>query len=402
MKVLELQNLLYNAKHVKDMWFSELPAPESIDQLLSMDYDGTPSGDSFETMFSEMLYTVLGRKPHYFVNKNGAGKHLRHLYFASDASLKPLRRVLPLCEYVELEESTLGEDLLSLGAKIGIKHNAGEYMSNLLGIGNSTLRKLLLEDRDGVFPVANTLAEVCLEVRIMRIIKLNQAMPLHNCGRGACQPYFLDHAYMSPVYKNNIPCPYESSAESVKYGFRKYLEAYHSKLYESVQCVSNLTASASVKVAILQRFEGSGTRSFVNLDRMLLSIYQITSQESIEIMFISSKTPAHIQALKFCSFHILIAPHSSQLSNLIFTPAGVSIIELQNEKLIEDTFLWLGERMNLHYQRLKQGNIAVSGENNVPDSVTHPKMANQLVHISNFEKALDNALQNLRENGFVA
>ena len=68
----------------------------------------------------------------------------------------------------------------------------------------------------------------------------------------------------------------------------------------------------------------------------------------MEIMFINGKTSPFMQAAKFCSFHLLVTPNSSQMVNLIFTPSGVSVIEIQTE-WGETTF------MSIHYQHLQLG-----------------------------------------------
>ena len=72
-------------------------------------------------------------------------------------------------------------------------------------------------------------------------------------------------------------------------------------------------------------------------------------------MFINGATPALVQAFKFCACHLIVSPHSSQLSNLVFSYPGISVIELQNEELVENTFLQLGTKLGLHYQLLKAG-----------------------------------------------
>eukprot|EP01052_Picozoa_sp_SAG31_P069117 SAG31_NODE_27939_length_418_cov_0.623824_1_plen_76_part_01 len=74
----------------------------------------------------------------------------------------------------------------------------------------------------------------------------------------------------------------------------------------------------------------------------------------------------------FRAFDILLTPHSSQLANLVFTPPGRSIIEMQAwragpSKASKDgswdrTFFRMSEQLQLHHQ------VIVSNEDNGVDA----------------------------------
>lgn len=200
----------------------------------------------------------------------------------------------------------------------------------------------------------------------------------------------VQHAYMSPRYKNNLPEPVDFSASALQDSFRKVLGARRHVCVEK----GRREPPTTITVAILCRDEGAGLRQFVNVNEMLLSIRRAVQDSEIKIWFISSTTPAVEQAVLFCSFHILISPHSSQLTNLVFTPSGLSVIEIQNEALREFTFEQLGRKMSLHYQLLKTGNRP-------PINGSAPKTSDIIVDITRFEAAVANALSALRSQGFI-
>eukprot|EP00602_Paraphysomonas_sp_CaronLab_P006709 CAMPEP_0185029106 /NCGR_PEP_ID=MMETSP1103-20130426/15210_1 /TAXON_ID=36769 /ORGANISM="Paraphysomonas bandaiensis, Strain Caron Lab Isolate" /LENGTH=354 /DNA_ID=CAMNT_0027563723 /DNA_START=655 /DNA_END=1719 /DNA_ORIENTATION=- len=351
-------------------------------------------------MYNEMLYSVLGRKPHFYVGTNDTGSHFRKKYETGNSPSKALRRVVPLCLYSKHKHTLQDDYMHSMKNGLRRRSSSGESndVSRWLAIGNTTLRNMLLESSDLIFPLDASLAEVCQEVRTLRVMNVTEAMPLLKCNKD-CQSYYLQHAYMPPVRSGRVPHSHQFHVEGVQPVFKKYLQSYHSDLLETMQCVSNVTKSDSVRIAILQHFEVDGTQSFVNFDRMLLSIHKITSQEFIDVIFISNKTPAHMQALRFCNFHILVTPHSSHLSNLIFSPPGVSVIELQSETLEDDIYLWLGQHMNLHYQLLNEGNIVLSGS--MTDAQASNRLIRMKISLKSFELALENAVESLRKGGYI-
>jgi hypothetical protein len=63
-------------------------------------------------------------------------------------------------------------------------------------------------------------------------------------------------------------------------------------------------------------------------------------------VFIDSDTPALEQAMAFCTCHLLITPHSSQLANLVFSTRGISAVEVQADTgFIEPTFQNLAQKV---------------------------------------------------------
>jgi Glycosyltransferase 61 len=199
----------------------------------------------------------------------------------------------------------------------------------------------------------------------------------------------VERAYTSPRYKNNLPEPVDLSISALQESFRRILGGR-----DSTRCLQKHRPRTNITIAVLYRDEGSGLRQFVNINEMMLSIRRVVKESEIKVWFISSTTPALDQALLFCSFHILISPHSSQLSNLVFTPAGLSVIEIQNEQLVENTFEQLGRRSGLHYQLLKTGN-------HPPKNGSYAKTADVVVNIALFEAAVAEAVSAVRLQGYV-
>lgn len=199
----------------------------------------------------------------------------------------------------------------------------------------------------------------------------------------------VERAYLSPRYKNNLPEPVNISISALQHTFRSKVVGVGHR-----SCVDKLEPRRSIAIALLYRDEGSGLRRFVNANDMLLSIRRVVKEPEIKVWFISSTTPALDQAVMFCSFHILISPHSSQLSNLVFTPFGLSVIEIQNEELVENTFAHLGRKMHLHYQLLKTGN-------HPPIHGSYAKTSDVVVNITAFETALANAVRSVRLQGYL-
>ena len=101
--------------------------------------------------------------------------------------------------------------------------------------------------------------------------------------------------------------------------------------------------------------DGAGMRKSASLVDVLMTLVAGTRQHSIDFLFINGRTPALIQAGLFCSYHLFVSPHSSQLTNLVFARPGVSVIELQNEMFVENTFIDLGTKVGIDYHLPKQG-----------------------------------------------
>jgi hypothetical protein len=332
MRLLELHGVLYNLEHGTLSWSSSLPQQE-ISQLVSMDYPGYHRTD-YESMVLALLETMARRKiPFHFLHseetfRDGFSKRFpRYLH--------PFEIVAPLC---------------AAGAK-------GEWQPPTKH-KNHPIPPLPPSDIT-TLPIHLPLAHFC------------QAF-LRSNGTGQTRGwspfpkvYYLEHALLPRVYKNNIPPPFVSSAKGLHLSLNSLISQNFSTTmaedHGSLRCLSPPPPSSQSatplsrfpQVALLLRAEGKGLRRFVNVQEMVLSIRKITGQEFISLLFISSKTPGLVQAARFCQFHILVTPHTSQLTNLVFAPPNVSVIEIQNEGLQEETFQNLSLKMGLHYQLLK-------------------------------------------------
>ena len=317
MKILELHGHSYNYKIDNLPWNSSFPS--YISQLVSMDYPGNFFTD-YERMTLSFLYRLIGKEiPYYFVYKpphGNIGTRLNNRFY-----LNIIEIIAPLC--INYSVTTI---------KTTTKIN------NL------------------IFPTNLTLYELC------------QLIPPHY--NFICPNInYLEHAYLSPIYKNNIPFPYDTSANGLRISFKQYVQNHSTLLHNDTfdDCVtnnynnnnsnSNQRPALHPRVAIIQRSEGNGLRQFDNLNDVLLAVQRITLQEKIDILYINSKTPGILQAARFCQYHLIISPHTSQLANLVYSPINISVIEIQNPRLIEETFLSLGKKVQLHYQLLKKGII---------------------------------------------
>ena len=188
--------------------------------------------------------------------------------------------------------------------------------------------------------------------------------------------YSVEHAWISSLYKNNIPVPFSVSKLSLDTSLSKVLRD------------RNVTVpiKSALVIAILQRNEGGGNRRFLNLDEVSRAVNKVFHMENVQIWYINSHTTAIDQVLYFKRFDVLITPHSSQLSNLIFARPGSHVIELQHEGF-EITFHALGSKLGLHYQVLYNNKslattYGIDGKNN---GFHYWDMT---VHISMLENAL--------------
>jgi hypothetical protein len=104
----------------------------------------------------------------------------------------------------------------------------------------------------------------------------------------------------------------------------------------------------------------------------------------------------------FCNFDLLISPHTSQLTNLVFAPSWAWLIEIQpqNTTIVEHgearieheaTFQQKAKLVGMHQLLLKAGNVGVP---------RYPwRRADMNVGIAQFEKALELFLQDMRAQG---
>jgi hypothetical protein len=382
MKILELHGLLFNMRHGALPWNSSFPQQE-INQLVSMDYPGTHRTD-YEKMVLALLETVMQKKtPLYFIHSE-EGTSIDEFMKRLNPYLSSPQIVAPLCAAVADWGDRVGQE---------------DSPHNKLKHSSSSSRLLT---NIPTLPTQSPLALIC------RAYQRKQRQQQHGWWPFPSVSY-LEHAFLSPVYKNNIPAPHASSAKGLRISLRSLIHNKEAVLQDSFHCLPHLSPLPLYpKVAILLRAEGKGLRRFVNLQEIVLSIRKVTGQEFIPLLFISSKTSGLMQAIRFCQFHLLITPHTSQLTNLVFAPPNISVIEIQNQGYVEHTFLNLGRKMDLHYQLLKSGHPLCSSLSS-PDYTSpemrgkgDPKASDVRVPMRRFEEALNISLAHLRKSLWIA
>ena len=105
------------------------------------------------------------------------------------------------------------------------------------------------------------------------------------------------------------------------------------------------------KAVILIRSEGQALRKFVNVDEL-----QVLMQDKLQIpvtrLATSSSTDAFEQMYSFNSFGIMVAPHSSQLTNLHFARKNAVVLEMIADGSVDSVFSRLGTNLGLKYHRV--------------------------------------------------
>lgn len=99
------------------------------------------------------------------------------------------------------------------------------------------------------------------------------------------------------------------------------------------------------KALILLRKNGAGLRRFVNLQHMkfILKKYNVSYDEK----YVSRENSTKDQANTFNSYSIIISPHSSQLTNLLFSKIGTVVIII-TPYFVDDCFYNLGRNCRLN------------------------------------------------------
>ena len=184
--------------------------------------------------------------------------------------------------------------------------------------------------------------------------------------------FHLNTATLSPMYKNQLPFPYEKSRNIILSTFGSIPKK-----------------EGRFKVAVLKRVEGVGLRRWTNEREVLQIIFEETKTSDLTIIAPSSKTPMVLQRELFSEFDLLITCHSSALSNLIFSKKSAKVIELQPDtgNDPETTFLLLGSKLGLNYELLQSGNTLAA---NSPGDYT----ADFTVHIGHLRSAIRRMLMN--------
>lgn len=209
---------------------------------------------------------------------------------------------------------------------------------------------------------------------------------------------FPNAVFISPNYKNNIPEPTHVSRELVHEAFLNYTAmGYVSPtLIREFPCpppTLSRNSSNRPRIAIIQRSEGLGMRTFVNFDEVVRLIQASFHVPDVHLWYIDSRTPAAMQALMFCSAHVVISPHSSQLSNVMFSRPGTAVIEIRPPGFVETSFEALSKKMGHNYHLLNEGNqpafrngTVIEHGPHVPNSVWYDW--NTLVNCGELQKLL--------------
>ena len=222
-------------------------------------------------------------------------------------------------------------------------------------------------------------------------------------ARGRSKTAHLEKSFYSTAYKNNFPPPKEYSREITRASVRAVLAAHAAELGSRIHCVSKNVSSKHMEVAILQRIDGNGMRRFINLDAVARTVQSVLRVSSLRILYIDGKTQPLDQAAAFCSVHLIISPHSSQLSNLIFSGSRIALIELQPllEKF-DTSFRNLAHSLDFYYQVF--GNEIYPRPKTEVERIDRMKSwrsADMIANITELHKALVRAEAHLRREGYI-
>lgn len=180
-------------------------------------------------------------------------------------------------------------------------------------------------------------------------------------------------------------------------------KAAGAKLFHCIRSKPINASNTVVNAAVIQRMEGKGQRRFVNLDSILRSIQSIFKLSKVSVLYIESSTPALMQVAHFCDLHLIVSPHSSHLSNIIFSPPRIAVIELlpQTPKL-DTTFKNLAENSGAYYQALANPIYPEPRSAYERDYRTENwRTQNILVKLPALQIALQQARQHLQREGYV-
>lgn len=160
-------------------------------------------------------------------------------------------------------------------------------------------------------------------------------------------------------------------------------------------------------MAVIQRIDGMGTRRFINLDDMLRAIQSTFNIHNVELWYIDGKTDPLEQALMFCSAHVVISPHSSQLTNLMFSQKDTFVLEVRASGFYEPSFEQICLHKHLRYKLLNEGNFAAYDNGTVINhhfnsTYSAPNYVwaswNTIVDIEKFKEALKEVMKNIISN----
>jgi hypothetical protein len=124
--------------------------------------------------------------------------------------------------------------------------------------------------------------------------------------------------------------PYYQLDHLQKKSIQKYRNVLNSVLVAQGANVLQRSSCPPQTAAILIRTEGNGLRLILNLEEVKSLISEVFPGITILELKPNSKTDYIEQAKMFNSFGLLLASHSSQLFNLVFTPESAVVIELNS------------------------------------------------------------------------
>jgi hypothetical protein len=131
-------------------------------------------------------------------------------------------------------------------------------------------------------------------------------------------PVWLENACMSPRYKHIL------TDQKAPLLLRTALQS----VTPSYSC-EQPNSGWKKRVAIMQRVDGNGLRRFVNFEAVLAELQVVFGIDDVSVLFFSGATPPQLQASLMCSFDVLLSPHTSQLTNLLFAPQWATLVEVQ-------------------------------------------------------------------------
>ena len=302
MKLLEFRAYISNRGLTDQCCYQHIPA--YFDRIVSMDYPVYPLTD-YESLILKIVKKSTQKEYDYF--SIGQGLNLQRLFDVNESVVKNYQ-LHSYCDRVHFM------DLKRLRTKRFYEIPFSASSNNI---------RYNIKRKNKNHTAIDHILNICNETDQMAAVT-----PL---------PYwFMEKMVMTARYKNNFPEPASLSFST----FQKALQFSPERF----------SKQRKLNVVIIQRIEGTmGLRKILNLDDVTRTTQNILNVTTIDMWFISSKTPAIEQARYFHSFDVLISPHSSQLTNLIFAKNGSYVIEIQPDVELERTFLDLGRLAGVNY-----------------------------------------------------
>jgi hypothetical protein len=307
MKVLEFRSLMDNRGLTDECCYSSLPA--KVDHLVSMDYPAYPLTD-YESFIMEII---------------------RKSAFSQDFDYFSLAKG-------PLEETSLHDRF----AVLNKRQKLYSYCDSLDQVKNRTSKRPSTpHPKNNSNHSVNTtafdfLTTECADQNIN--ISIAQRLPF----------YYSEQLVLSPKYKNNIPEPSNVTMHTFHQAIGKVLSEKHNHRNHTKPVVVILHDVAS-------------KRRISNLDEVSRFIQSILHVSTVEMWYLDGKMPATEQARKFHSFDVLISPHSSLLTNVVFARNGSFVLEVLPESYFrrywENSFMNLGKGVGVNYYLLKNGRL---------------------------------------------